>query len=237
MGYRDDKQAMRQRIEQLEGELESAHQTIARLKGHIHERASDDAADLLGKQTVHLRRELEVVLDDQGMEAIATMLRTRLPQGQVSMVGRTLHCKLPTGALQVMRHERFTEVVVDDNHPQPRWAKALGGLGFAVLGGPLLAAPFAALGVPEAALIAYVPLVLVAGYLLMDQLLRRTFHATRQQLAGALEATVELAREHGKELEPLRFDTTAEAAAEAQAELEAQEAEARDAEATLEATR
>ena len=228
MAFRDDKLAMKLRIEQLEGELATANETIARLKGHADARTSDEMSELLTKERLHLVREVDAELDDSGFELVADMLRQRLPNSQISMIGQTLHCKWGTASLRVLRHPGRTELVIDAHDPRSKVLNALGGFGFAVLGSPLVGGAIVgiatALGValPAWLGVALAPLALLAGYLAMDQLTRRTLRNNRTSLRGALEAAIALTEEHGHEREPVRIDVSAEAETEAEAEAEAE---------------
>jgi hypothetical protein len=230
MAYRDDKRAMKQRIEQLEGELSTAQGTIARLNGHIDERASDDEADMLTKEQLHLTRELDFAIDDAGVEAIAEMLRTRLLNSQVTEVGRTLSCRWGTSELRVIRHDDRTEIRLGANDPRPKWLMAVGGTGFAVLAGPFVAAAGLALAslvgvaLPAWAAFGLVPVALGAGYWLMDTLTDRNIRNARTTLKGALESASDLAKEH-EQKSAVRIDVTSQedVAAEAEAEAAAEE--------------
>jgi hypothetical protein len=217
MSYRDDKETMRQRIETLEGELSSAQETIARLKGEVDERASAEVGDMLTKEQLHVSRELDLVLSEAGVEAIAEMLRRRLPKCQVAEIGRTLSCQWGTAELRVVRHDDRTEIKLSANDPRSKPTLAVGGFGFAVLGGPLIAGPLIALAGAWMA-VPVIPLLLIAGYLLMDKLTTANLRRARTTLRGALEATVELAQEHALR-PPARIEVPA-AVADAEAEAE-----------------
>jgi hypothetical protein len=231
MAYRDDNEAMKQRIVQLEGELAAAQDAIGRLKGYVDERASDDMADVLTKEQIHVVRELDVELDDAALEAIADMLRQRLAGSTVSMVGSKLHCKWQTSTLEVVRHQGRTEIRIAAHDPRHKLLLGLGGMGFAVLAGPLLSAPLVALGVPPLAWLGLVPLFLFAGYRVMDYLTRHTLRRNRQNLTGAFEAALALAEERGTKAQQriaVEGGVATEAEAEALAEEEAEAAEAEE---------
>lgn len=220
MAYRDEKESMKMRIATLEGELSVAQESIARLKGQVDEHGSSEMADMLTKETLNVSRELDVVLSDAGVEAIAQMLRQRLPKSQLSEVGRTLTCQWGTAELRVVRHAERTELRLSAKDPRHWATNALGGFGFAVLGGPLIVGPLVALAGPWMA-VAAVPLVLIGGYLLMDKLTKSTLRNTRTTLRGALESAIELAREHQVQA-PVRIDIAAMADSEAEAEAQAE---------------
>src|SRR5262245_46091292 len=95
MAYRDDEEALRRRVADLEGELSEARATIARLQGESATQAvsSDEPSWFLGAPTrLELERELPFEVTDEGYEAIAELARKRFPAsvGGVSQVGRTL---------------------------------------------------------------------------------------------------------------------------------------------------
>jgi len=222
MAYRDDRRAMKQRIEQLEGELSTAQGTIARLKGHIDERGSDDEADMLTTEHLHLTRELDFAIDDAAVEAIAEMLRTRLLNSQVTEVGRTLSCRWGTSELRVIRHDDRTELRLTANDPRRPGMMALGGIGFAAMMGPFVAgatlalASLAGVNQPAWAALFLVPAVLGSGYWLMRKLTMRAIRTARTTLKGALESAIDLAKEH-RSRSAVRIDVGSEEDVEAEA--------------------
>lgn len=91
MSYRDESEALRARVGQLEDELARKEDTIARLRGEKAglEAATRESAMLGGPSGVTMERELPFEIDDAGYEAIAQVVRSRLGV-EVSQVGRTL---------------------------------------------------------------------------------------------------------------------------------------------------
>lgn len=211
MTYRDDKESMGQRIEQLEGELATAHHRIARLEGRDGDHLSDAMADFDSKEELHVSRVLDVAITESGVEAIADMLRQRLPNAVVTGVGRSLNCRWGTSELRVIRHDDRTEIQLRANDPRQKLLFALGAVGFAALAGPLLAGPLA-VAVPWSA-VATVPLVILGGYMLMGWLVARTIRIARTTLRGAFESAVALAEAHAAK-KPARIDIGADESAE-----------------------
>lgn len=92
MAFRDETEQLRARVAELEGELADAHDTIARLTGATS--SSDDSLDsrnglLDAPGFVKRVRLLDHELDDEGLEAVAAVLRQRTG-AVVQQVGRTL---------------------------------------------------------------------------------------------------------------------------------------------------
>jgi hypothetical protein len=91
VGYRDDREALAARVEQLEGELDEARAEIARLRG---ERSSETprANPLLGGPSrIRLERRLDVELPEAAYEELIAVLRAELGEvGRMDRIGRTL---------------------------------------------------------------------------------------------------------------------------------------------------
>ena len=105
-GYRDESETLRARIETLETELDTAKQTIARLKGDaIVDTRAATPSDELTKPTwildapprLVVRRDLPFEASDKALVAISKLLPARLGQrGQVTSVGRALTFRVGT---------------------------------------------------------------------------------------------------------------------------------------------
>jgi hypothetical protein len=93
VSYRDDQDAMHAKIGQLEHELATARDQIAKLEGRSvapGPATSPHSAVLAGPRTIALVRELPFEIDEAGFEEIANAVRSRMG-AQVLQVGRTLH--------------------------------------------------------------------------------------------------------------------------------------------------
>ena len=87
--YRDDREALRARVEQLEGELDEARAEIARLRG---EEPVERASGWLGAPTrIEHERVIEGELPEAAREEVVELLRAELGQlGRTETLGRTL---------------------------------------------------------------------------------------------------------------------------------------------------
>lgn len=93
MGYRDEEDAQRARIDELERKLDAATQEIAVLKGETHIAAPGTRIERsrISNGPTYFERELTLpyAISELGYEAIAKALRTRLKLN-ATQVGRTL---------------------------------------------------------------------------------------------------------------------------------------------------
>lgn len=93
MTYRDESDALRARVDQLESQLAQASDKIAQLEGSAPDSEASTVlteSRLLGTPSaVVLEHTLPFEIDDDGYEAIASVVRTRLKL-QVSQVGHAL---------------------------------------------------------------------------------------------------------------------------------------------------
>ena len=113
MGYRDETDQLRAKVERLESELADARARVDRLSGLAP--ASEDAgltttpSTLLGgPKHVRTVRELDYAITDEGFEAIARLYRERRPGVTVSQVGA--HLSAP--GLDVRRRDGRTEIAL-----------------------------------------------------------------------------------------------------------------------------
>ncbi len=94
MTYRNDSDALRERVQKLEGDLASANETIERLKGETAETSPGTQIEhsrFVDGPSLFAREELlPYEISEEGYEQIADVLRTRLAATNVSQVGRTL---------------------------------------------------------------------------------------------------------------------------------------------------
>src|SRR4051812_10041461 len=79
MGYRDDQEALRSRVDQLEGDLADARDKIAALTGERAVGPEPAPSRLTGApRGVALERVLDYEIDDEGLERIAQLVRRHL---------------------------------------------------------------------------------------------------------------------------------------------------------------
>jgi hypothetical protein len=203
VGYRDETEGLRQRVEVLEEELGQARATIARLTGESVKVAidSDKPNWFVGAPVrLELERELPFEVSDEGYEAIAELLRQRYPGaiGGVAQVGRTLTfraggvielklTRLGKGRMRLgMRGDhRAHGVLLGAFTP----GASIVGLGGAV-------ALLKAAGATPASLIVVVPLVVLSCFFAIRALLARSVHKQRSDMAGLFESVAELAANH-----------------------------------------
>jgi hypothetical protein len=203
MGYRDDEEALRRRVADLEGELSEAHATIARLQGEsaTHAGASDKPNWFLGApMRLELERELPFEVTDEGYEAIAELARKRFPtsMGGVSQVGRTLTYQ--QGGVTELKLSRIgpgrTRMSLRSDHRAHGvilGAMAPGASLFALVG---VVAVLRAVGATPASLVVALPLVVISCFLLIRALVARSVVTQRAKMAGLFETVAEIAAQH-----------------------------------------
>lgn len=202
MTYRDESDALRARVDQLEEQLGQASGKIARLEGSApHSEASTALSEsrLLGAPSaVVLEHTLPFEIDDDGYEAIASVVRTRLKL-QVSQVGHALTTLNDRFSLR--RENGTTHVVLRGD-----WAP----LKYSIFALPILAgflgglpaagvlADFANHGAPTALLhlLWVLPTLLGSSAYLGRRRIKRTAEEHLRTHRGVFEAVLALAEKH-----------------------------------------
>ena len=203
MGYRDDNEALRRRVEDLERELSEAQATILRLQGETatHAVASDKPNWFLGAPArLELERELPFEVTDEGYEAIAELARQRLPttMGGVSQVGRTLTYQ--QGGVMELKLTRIgpgrTRLSLRGDHRGHGviLGAMIPGASLFALGG--VVAILNAVGATPALFVVVLPLVVISCFLLIRALVARSVVGQRAKMAGLFQSVAELAAQH-----------------------------------------
>lgn len=221
MGYRDETETLRARVAELEGELEDARDTIGRLTGQAsapQTRASEERGRIAGGPThVRYERELDLELTDEGLEAIAEVIRARFGGVTVSQVGRSLTAP----GFSLTQKDSMTQIsMVGDFRGATAGVLSLAGLGgaFGAMSSLAIFHDFV-MRLPESALLPHLLWLtpLIGGMLLL--LTRRRFGRLLDKRAtdtrAAFEAVVELAKRHRVRERP-KVRIEAEAAEEAE---------------------
>lgn len=202
-GYRDEKETLRARVGELEGELAEAQDKIARLTGASEDRSLGEMLErsrITGGPRRYAREvELPFVVSDEGYEAIARLVRERLGV-QPLQVGRSLTAP---GVLEVRREGERTIARITG-----AWNEA----GLAVASGSILATLFGALPavgiLVDAAHVSpmhaawMIPLAIVGGGAAMRQVVKRRTERELERLRGTFESVLELAHAHAIEHAP-----------------------------------
>lgn len=203
--YRDENDALRAKVAELEGELDASRAKVAELSGTSARRAPEDG-EALGPPTrlgpprwIRLTGTFDHVIDSAGYEAIATLLRERLGL-EVSQVGQRLVSKGGEFSLEV--REGRTVVSLRRDWPDPTLGLLAAGIAPALFGG-LLTAAFAhdLFHVTEAMSAAQMlwaaPLFAGATTALLWRPSRRRVESELAALRGTFRAVVGLAEQHG----------------------------------------
>lgn len=199
VSYRDENETLRARVGELEQKLAGAEDTIARLRGESSDARRDDlpASLLVGEPLgIHREGELPHEITEQGFEAIAALLQSRLGL-RASQVGRTL--EVP-GVFSLTSRDGVTRIRLSAD-----WTMLRG----AVTSGPVLVTLFGTLPLVAALLdvthdpatvalhAAWImPLAILSAGLGMRRVARRR---AREKLAaheGAFQAVLDLAAAH-----------------------------------------
>lgn len=140
MTYRDENEALRARVERLEGDLATAEERIAKLSGEktrdTVEREVRESRFTGASSGVTLVQTLPYELDTEGYEAIAALVRERM-KVEVSQVGRSL--TTPRDVFSLRREDGKTTIRIHGD-----WSGlagsivAAGGLTTLFGGGPIL---------------------------------------------------------------------------------------------------
>ncbi len=203
MSYRDEQDALRGRVAQLEGELADARATIARLSGgtaHTEPGTKIERSRLIDGPSRYEREErLPYEISEVGYERIAEVLRTRLGLTNVSQVGRSL---VSPGVFSLSREGDHTRVRMTMSWQGLKGGPiAMGGLAALFGGLPTLAVllevathggpsylPFLALGI--------VPALARGGAVLGRRLSAKRSRDGLAQAQGAFETILAIAEEH-----------------------------------------
>jgi hypothetical protein len=176
---------------------------IARLQGErsARETQAQKPSWFTGAPTrLDLVSELPFEVTDAGYEAIAELIRVRLPpQGQLSQVGRTLSFRMLGQELRVSRTDSGSTQVtlaVDQRNAGTLFALALPGA--VILAMAPVAAGLKALGYTPFSLIVALPILLAVVYGALRPLVARLVHKDRDRLAGVFESVVQIAAQHPK---------------------------------------
>jgi hypothetical protein len=204
MVFRDDREALSERVDALDQELRAARDEIAHLKGGTSPNNAERSAFFGAPLRVELVREIPGEISEETKELIVDELRRRFGRaGQVTALGHSLTWSVepteaqPSRAVQVSVRSRNGRTVI---RAIERNGMLAGGL-FGGLGGGM------GLGLGVGAVIAlalsFGPLLALVGglsWLALVYLLARTIfvavtRSRRAELATTLEVLVDLARE------------------------------------------
>lgn len=225
VGYRDETETLKARVAELEARLEESEDTVARLLGTAPAGSSPTeiveppSRVLDGPSAITLTRELDVELDDEGLEAIAAFLRTR-DGADVRQVGRSLHA--PGFSLEQRGGKARVSMTADYR------GFALGAASLATLGGGFTA--FAAFAIAHDAfarslaewhILWLAPLFIAMAFVFARRLASGRARDAATKRKASFEGVVELAKRHGaKPAAKVRVEPEEEAA-EAEAEVPA----------------
>lgn len=191
------------RVAELEGELDEANDTIARLRGEgatpLAKEGKGNDWVTGGPRKLAVERELPFEVTDEGFEAIAEVAAQRLPGGSVSLVGRTLTYRHGQLTLRVTRGEGKTRLVAQANYQGARLLFALGGMGVAILGGGLVVGVAEPLALSGALLVPLFVLGGLLGVLGLRHLMKKGNAKGQETLTGLFETACDLVKEHHHE--------------------------------------
>ncbi len=207
MGYRDETETLRARVSELESELTEAKDTIDRLTGAAPTEPAAPGTDevipsrvLDGPGRITLSRELDLEVDDEGLEAIAAHLTARYGV-QVRQIGRSLQAP----GFSVTQRDGKTRITTTNDY---------GGLSVAaitvsgLIGGFLTLVTFAlahdlfARGLAEWHLLWGAPLMMALVFVFGRQLASKGARSEATKRRATFEAIVELAKKHGRKATP-----------------------------------
>lgn len=194
VSYRDEGEALRRRVEQLEEELADARRTIAKYQGATHAPASAEVEWLSGiPKSLVLERELPFEASDAAFVAVAEMWRSRLV-GQVSQIATMLTHRGHGVELSLRRGADGKTSTLSLVRSVPHLRVAMAVLTFSFLtGAALLAATcLKGLGMSPAVFVASLPFLLVASFLGARAMVRRGQHAEQTRCLGAFETAADL---------------------------------------------
>ena len=199
MGYRDETETLRRRVAELEGELGDARETIGRLTGleRAPETGSTEkkSAILGAPKYVKLERELDLEVTEEGLEAIADLLRRRPDGGTaVSQVGRTL----TAAGFSLSQRDGMTQISMTGDYQTVPFASVIGsviGGGFAGLVTFGIWHDFIA-RIAEANVLWIAPIFMVMFFMFFRAQLARSVKRRATELQATFEAAVELCKRH-----------------------------------------
>lgn len=195
VSYRDESEALRAKVQDLEGRLDDAEETIARLRGETAAAPAGEGehSRLIGAQKrVVLERELPFEVSAEGYEAVAAVLRSRLAV-TASQVGR----RMTAGPFTMSYEGGVTRlrVVLDRQHRAAgllAGASLLGGFGtlvsLGVIHDVLHGSPAHGLWI--------LPIAVAACALPLRGLIRRSLFSEETRWRGAFEAMIDAATAH-----------------------------------------
>ena len=205
MAYRDDRDVLQDRVQELESELDEARDTIARLQGRTGGQVDDTVDRVLGAPLgMRLTRRLDVELDDEAYEPVAELLRARFPRGQTAQLGKSLVHRWGPHEIRVARRGKRTEIVATADHRPNRQGLLFGTPGLALIASLMVSGLLLDLG-QRGLLLAAIPLTIVACFLGLRALNLRAVMRERGSMAATVEAAVELVERHAR---PRRIETT-----------------------------
>ncbi|MBX3271458.1 MAG: hypothetical protein KF729_14420 [Sandaracinaceae bacterium] len=199
-GYRDETETLRARVTELERALGHAEETIARLTRGAPERAdgveehATRSAILGGPGTLRLERVLDFELGDEGLVAIAELLRAR-GRGRIEQVGRTLTAPGFTLRVEDGTTHLALRGLFDGLGPATLATSALGG-GFVALATLAIVHDFVWRGLTEAHALWMIPLGIVLAFFALRPLYRQRAERAERETRGLFEALVEVARQN-----------------------------------------
>lgn len=223
MGYRDEKEGLKARVTELEGELEAANETIMRLRGEGGDVEVEGGVDPLTgvPRGLHLERELPFGVTDAGLVAIADLLNERIPGGNVAQVGDTLTHRKGTYEMRLERESNDrTRIRAIGDYRHMRKGLLIGTPGLALIGAVITAGLFSVLRMGRAGMAVGAVLGVIAAVYLLRVRLKSSMAAEQTNIAATFEAVADLAARHKQ---ARIAETSDEAAAEAEA-LAAEEA-------------
>lgn len=201
-GYREDEDALRSKVSELEGELASAKAEIGRLRGETTPAAATPVAEsrILGTPKHHAREAtLPFTLTDDGYAAVARILRSRLGLSSAQVGG-----DLTAPGFTLLREAGSTRIrITTDFSARAAGVVATAGLSLVLPGLPILGVladvathggphwlPFHALWI--------LPSVALGVGALVRSRTRTVIGADIAKIDGAFEAILDAAKEHAK---------------------------------------
>jgi hypothetical protein len=193
--YRDERDALRGRIAELEGELASAKQTVRRLKGEVPPPKPISTPDA----RIAIDREVPVSITDQGYTAIAALLPRRLGAiGQMSKVDNHLTYRLPGVQVDVDGTTPGRTSIRCRSRFATRHLAVILTIVSVVMGLLPTAAIGKAVGAPKTILFGVVPALALLFGTLWYFVMHRAELSTRARYVGLVESIADLAVEHAE---------------------------------------
>jgi hypothetical protein len=203
VSYRDESDALRSRVQHLEGELASAEEKIARLRGEAAPTSPGTKiveSRLIGGPARYEREELlDYEIGEEGYEKIAEVLRTRLQLPNVSQVGRSL---VAPNVFSLTREDGGTRVRMTVSWEGLKGSPISFGVLASLLGGLPVVGVLADVATHQGPwylplfAIGIVPAVAAAGAVLGRKLSRKRSTEGLAGAQGAFETILEIAEAH-----------------------------------------